>query len=194
LQLRTGSPTGPVVSSVAVPLTGSWDAFTNVTGRVTGVPATTGPLYLTFSDGLGYLFDLDAFTLNSADAHIGPIVGLANKCLDVEYAGTGDGTKIQLFTCNNTAAQTWTVTAGSTVKALGKCLDVAGGATANGTKVQLWTCNGSAAQTWAADADGSLRNPRSGRCLDVSQNNPSDGQQIHIWDCVGAASQKWVLP
>jgi len=194
LQLRAGSPTGTIVGSATVPITGNWDWFTNVTGTLSGAPATTGPLYLTFAGGLGFLFDVDAFTLNGADAHVGPIVGLANKCLDVAGAGTGDGTKIQLYTCNNTAAQTWTVTAGSTVKALGKCLDVAGGATANGTKAQLWTCNGSAAQNWVAHPDGSLRNPQSGRCLDVSENNPADGQQVHIWDCAGAANQKWVLP
>ncbi len=127
----------------------------------------------------------------------GPIVGLAAKCLDVANSGTADGTKIQLWTCNGSAAQNWTVAAPTgtgTVKALGKCLDVAGGGTANGTKAQLWTCNGTGAQTWAATADGSLRNPQSGRCLDVSQNSSADGQQIHIWDCLGAANQKWKLP
>ncbi|MGA5301635.1 ThuA domain-containing protein [Nucisporomicrobium flavum] len=124
----------------------------------------------------------------------GPVRGLANKCLDVSGAGTADGTKIQLYTCNNTAAQNWTVTPNSTFKALGKCLDVAGGATANGTKVQLYTCNNSAAQVWSAQADGTVRNPQSGRCLDVSDNSSADGQQIHIWDCLGAANQKWVLP
>ncbi|WP_305783484.1 ThuA domain-containing protein [Symbioplanes lichenis] len=124
----------------------------------------------------------------------GPVRGLANKCLDVAGGATADGTKIQLYTCNNTGAQTWTVTPGSTVKALGKCLDVAGGGTANGTKVQLYTCNGSAAQNWSAQPDGTVRNPQSGRCLDVSQNSSADGRQIHIWDCLGAANQKWVLP
>ncbi|WP_199510631.1 ThuA domain-containing protein [Nucisporomicrobium flavum] len=124
----------------------------------------------------------------------GPVRGLANKCLDVSGAGTADGTKIQLYTCNSTAAQNWTVTPNSTFKALGKCLDVAGGATANGTKVQLYTCNNSAAQVWSAQADGTVRNPQSGRCLDVSNNSSADGQQIHIWDCLGAANQKWVLP
>ncbi|MEV4704059.1 ThuA domain-containing protein [Actinoplanes sp. NPDC049316] len=124
----------------------------------------------------------------------GPVRGLANKCLDVSGAGTADGTKIQLYTCNNTAAQNWTVTPNSTFKALGKCLDVAGGGTANGTKVQLYTCNNTAAQVWSAQADGTVRNPQSGRCLDVSNNSSADGQQIHIWDCLGAANQKWVLP
>jgi len=123
----------------------------------------------------------------------GPIVGLAGKCLDVAGAGTADGTKIQLYTCNGSGAQQWTKQTG-TLRALGKCLDVAGGGTANGTKAQLWTCNGTGAQTWAAQSDGTLRNPQSGRCLDVSENRPVDGQQIHIWDCLGAANQKWTLP
>jgi hypothetical protein len=124
----------------------------------------------------------------------GPISGLAGKCLDVAGGNSADGTRIQLYTCNTSAAQTWTVTPNSTMKALGKCLDVAGGATGNGTRTQLYTCNNSAAQVWSAQADGTIRNPQSGRCLDVSQNNAADGQQIHIWDCVGAANQKWVLP
>ncbi|MEV4636312.1 ThuA domain-containing protein [Actinoplanes sp. NPDC049548] len=125
----------------------------------------------------------------------GPVRGLAGKCLDVAGAATADGTKIQLYTCNTSAAQSWTVTPGSTIKALGKCLDVAGGARTNGTKVQLYTCNTTGAQTWSAQPDGTIRNPQSGRCLDVSENSSADGQQIHIWDCIaGAANQKWVLP
>ncbi|MEU4560154.1 ThuA domain-containing protein [Actinoplanes sp. NPDC023936] len=123
----------------------------------------------------------------------GPIKGLAGKCLDVAGAATADGTKVQLYTCNGTAAQSWS-RSGVSLRALGKCLDVAGGGTANGTKAQLWTCNGSGAQSWAPQADGSIRNPQSGRCLDVSQNSSADGQQIHIWDCHGGANQKWVLP
>ncbi|MFI5494959.1 ThuA domain-containing protein [Actinoplanes sp. NPDC051859] len=125
---------------------------------------------------------------------VGPVVGLAGKCLDVAGAGTADGTKVQLWTCNGTGAQRWTITPTATFHALGKCLDVAGGGTANGTKVQLWTCNGTGAQTWMAQSDGTLRNPQSGRCLDVSENRPVNGQQIHLWDCLGAANQRWILP
>ena len=191
LQIRAGSATGTVLGSATVPVTGAWDSFVTVTGTVSGAPAATTTLYLTFAGtGTAALYDVDAFTLNGA----GPIRGLAGKCLDVAGGNTADGTKIQLYTCNGTVAQQWTVTPNGPVKALGKCLDVAGGATASGTKAQLWTCNGTGAQVWSAHADGTLRNPQSGRCLDVSQNNPADGQQIHIWDCTAAANQKWVLP
>ncbi|SDZ24569.1 Type 1 glutamine amidotransferase (GATase1) [Micromonospora pattaloongensis] len=125
----------------------------------------------------------------------GPIRGLAGKCLDVRNAATADGTQIQIYTCNGSGAQTWTVTSGGgPVRALGKCLDVSGGGSADGTKIQLWSCNGTGAQNWAAQADGTLRNAQSGKCLDVSGNNSADGTVVHLWSCTGAANQKWTLP
>ncbi|MFY1585344.1 PQQ-dependent sugar dehydrogenase [Micromonospora sp. WMMD734] len=196
LQVRTGSPTGTVLGQATVPVTGGWETFTTVTGTISGAPASTGTLYLTFAGGTGALFDLDAFTFvtGGTTAGTGPIVGLGGKCLDVRNAATADGTQIQIYTCNGTAAQTWSVTPNSTVKALGKCLDISGGGTADGTKIQLWTCNGTAAQNWSAQTDGTLRNPQSGKCLDVSNNSATDGQAVHLWTCLAAANQKWTLP
>ncbi|KUL27024.1 ThuA domain-containing protein [Actinoplanes awajinensis] len=125
----------------------------------------------------------------------GPVRGFANKCLDVNGGSSLDGAKIQLWTCNGSGAQNWSVS-GQVWRnpSSNKCLDVAGGATANGTKVQLWTCNGSAAQNWVAYPDKTVRNPQSGRCLDVSEVKSTDGQQIHLWDCLAAANQLWTLP
>ena len=60
LTVRTGSQTGPVLGSVAVPVTGGWDTYTTVTTGLTGVPAGTANVYLTFS-GSGNLFDVDQF-------------------------------------------------------------------------------------------------------------------------------------
>ncbi|GAA2526818.1 ThuA domain-containing protein [Winogradskya humida] len=67
LQFRTGSPTGTIIGSATVPVTGSWETFIDVTGPISGAPASTGPLYLTFAGGSGALFDVDSFTLNSGD-------------------------------------------------------------------------------------------------------------------------------
>jgi type 1 glutamine amidotransferase len=194
IQVRTGSATGTILGSVAVPNTGSWTTFANVQTGLTGVPSGNQNLYLTYTGTGTGLFDVDDFTLvRSSGSGTGPIVGLANKCLDISNAGTADGTKIQLWTCNASAAQQWTRN-GQTWRALGKCLDVSGSGTANGTKVQLWTCNGSGAQNWTAGANSSLVNPNSGKCLDVSGNNSADGTQIHIWTCNGAANQRWTTP
>ncbi|MGN9765441.1 ThuA domain-containing protein [Micromonospora sp. SD12] len=196
LQVRTGSTTGTVLGSVAVPNTGSWTTFADVTTALSGVPSGTRDLYLTFTGSGTGLFDVDDFTLvrSGGSGGVGPIRGLGGKCLDVRNGATADGTQIQIQTCNGSAAQTWTVTPNSTVKALGKCLDVSGGASADGTKIQLWTCNGTGAQNWSAQADGTLKNPQSGKCLDVSGNNPADGQAVHLWTCHTGANQKWTLP
>ncbi|GGP07698.1 glycosyl hydrolase [Nonomuraea glycinis] len=189
LQIRAGSATGTVLGSATVPVTGGWETFVQVTGAIAGPPAGTTSLYLTFSGGTGgALFDVDAFTLVTG----GPVVGLAGKCLDVRGGASADGTQVQLYTCNTSAAQNWTRD-GSTLRALGKCLDVAGAATADGTKIQLYTCNGSGAQNWAPQANGTLRNPSSGKCLDLNGGNSADSTPAHLWTCHNGASQKWTL-
>lgn len=192
VQVRTGSPTGPLLGSVAVPNTGGWTTFADVSTGLSGVPTGAQTLYLTFTGTGTGLFDVDDFTLSRVTG-AGRITGIGGKCVDVSGAATADGTKIQLWTCNGSSAQQWTA-AGQTWRALGKCLDVSGGAGADGTKVQLWTCNGTGAQNWAVQTDGSLRNPQSGKCLDAAGGATADGTQLQIWTCNGGANQKWVLP
>ncbi|WP_433386944.1 PQQ-dependent sugar dehydrogenase [Micromonospora sp. KLBMP9576] len=195
LQVRAGSPTGTVLGSATVPVTGAWDTFTTVSGGLSGAPAGTTTLYLTFAGtGTGALYDVDTFSFSSSPVRTGPVVGLGGKCLDVRNAATADGTQIQIYGCNGSGAQAWTVTPNSTVKALGKCLDISGGATADGTKIQLYGCNGTGAQNWSAQADGTLKNPQTGKCLDVSGNTAADGQPVHLWTCHTGANQKWTLP
>ncbi|MFE5972285.1 ThuA domain-containing protein [Streptomyces sp. NPDC056460] len=124
----------------------------------------------------------------------GEVQGVGGKCLDIDNSQSADGTKVQLWTCNGTAAQRWTVSADATVKALGKCLDVSGGGSADGTKVQLWTCNGTGAQKWEPQAGGTVRNPQSGKCLDASGGVWNDGTAVHLWTCHTGPNQKWTLP
>ena len=47
-------------------------------------------------------------------------------------ASAANGTAVQLYDCNGTAAQQWTVGTDGTIRALGKCLDVTGNGTADG--------------------------------------------------------------
>src|SRR4051794_11683592 len=84
-------------------------------------------------------------------ATAGPVTGLGGKCVDVASAGSANGTAVQLYDCNGSAAQSWTVGGSdNTVRALGKCLDVTAASTANAAKIQLYDCNGTAAQQWTA--------------------------------------------
>jgi len=123
----------------------------------------------------------------------GPVTGIAGKCVDVAGANTANGTAVQLFTCNGTNSQQWTVGTDGTLRALGKCMDVTGAGTANGTKVQLYDCNGTNAQKWTRSGTA-LVNAGSNRCLDATGNSSADGTRLQIWDCGGGANQQWILP
>jgi O-glycosyl hydrolase len=124
--------------------------------------------------------------------HTGQIVGYGGKCVDVAGANSANGTAVQLYTCNGSAAQQWTAGTDGTVKALGKCLDVAGASSANGTKVQIYDCNGTAAQQWTPGSGNTLASL--GKCLDATGPSSADGTKLQIWTCGTGANQKWTLP
>ncbi|MFJ6436126.1 PQQ-dependent sugar dehydrogenase [Streptomyces sp. NPDC091416] len=194
LEVRAGSPTGTLLGSVAVPVTGSWETFQDVSTNLNNRPAGTTTLHLVFKGGSGSLFDVDEFTVTTSGPREGAITGIGGKCVDVAGGAVADGTQIQLYACNQTAAQRWVVGTDGTLRSLGKCMDVSGGGTANGTKVQLYGCNGSGAQKWTPGADGTLRNPQSGKCLDAEGVSSADRTRLHLWTCGTGANQKWVLP
>ncbi|MET8169503.1 family 16 glycosylhydrolase [Streptomyces sp. NPDC005329] len=123
----------------------------------------------------------------------GPITGIGGKCVDVAGAASANGTAVQLYDCNGTAAQQWSVGADGTIRALGKCLDVASGGTADGTVVQLWDCNGSAAQQWAVPAARDIVNPQANKCLDAAGGSSANGTRLQIWTCTGVSQQKWTV-
>ncbi|MFC6088455.1 family 16 glycosylhydrolase [Saccharothrix lopnurensis] len=118
------------------------------------------------------------------------ITGIGGKCVDVAGANPANGTAVQLYDCNGSAAQQWT-RQGETLRALGKCLDAASGGTADGTLVQLWDCNGSGAQRWAVSGANDIVNIQANKCLDAQNNSSANGTRLHIWTCTGAANQKW---
>lgn len=62
IQIRSGSQTGTLLSSVTVPVTGDWENFQTVSTTLSG--NANGPLFLTFTGGAGSLFDIDTFTIS----------------------------------------------------------------------------------------------------------------------------------
>ncbi|MFC9830597.1 PQQ-dependent sugar dehydrogenase [Streptomyces albogriseolus] len=196
IEIRAGSLAGTLLGTATVPVTGGWDIFRDVTAPLSGQPAASTTLHLVFKGGAGPLFDVDEFSFDTTagPTRTGEIQGVNGKCLDVDNAGTADGTRVQIYTCNSSAAQRWTVSGDGTLRALGKCLDVSGGGSLDGTRVQLWTCNGTGAQVWAAQSDGTVRNPQSGKCLDASGGTWEDRTPVHLWTCHTGPNQKWTLP
>ena len=166
----TGTVPSPVENNAVIDQVGTAaaTAFLGGTGPTTG--PTTGP-----------------------PATGGRITGIGGKCVDIAGGSSADGAGAQLFTCNGTAAQTWTRNSDNTLRALGKCLDVQGASTANGARVQLYTCNGTGAQKWTATG-GRLVNTGSGKCLDATGVSSADGTPLQIWTCGSGANQQWTVP
>ncbi|MEU7872223.1 family 16 glycosylhydrolase [Dactylosporangium sp. NPDC049140] len=115
----------------------------------------------------------------------------SGRCIDIPSANPVDGARLQVWDCNGTGAQQWTIGSDGTVRALGKCMDAAAAGTANGTAVQLYTCNGTAAQRFTLSAAGDLVNANANKCVDVAGHGTANGSQLQLWDCTGGANQKW---
>jgi beta-glucosidase len=170
-------------------------------GVISGTPTTAGTstVTVTATDGDGASASQSfLWTVEPSDTGYGiaatPLVGYAGLCLDVASDSNTDFTKVNVYTCNGTNGQQWTVEPDHTVRADGDCLDVDGGGTANGTTVDLYECNATGAQQWVPVANGSLLNPQSGRCLDDTGWSTTPGTQVQIYDCTGNANQSWTSP
>jgi hypothetical protein len=125
----------------------------------------------------------------------------SGKVLDVDSAGTADGTKVKIWNDTGSTAQKWVVTRGSdglyTVKTAlaNKVLDVAGGGTANGAKLQIWTPNNTCAQKWnivKKDDSFILLSSCSNKALDVIAGSINTaGTLTQIFDRNDTAAQRW---
>jgi chitinase len=124
----------------------------------------------------------------------GTVTGYQGLCLDDRSASTANFNPVQVYTCNGTSAQQWTVpSSGNTLQVFGSCLDVNAAGTANGTTVDLYTCNGTGAQVWVHQSNGELLNPASGKCLDDTGFGGA-GTQAQIWTCADSSNQQWNIP
>jgi hypothetical protein len=132
----------------------------------------------------------------------GPVhLDIGGKCLDDRTNSTTNGNKIQIYTCNGTAAQSWEYLpdgnpgGAGTLTIHGKCLDIKGGGTANETLVDLYTCDGAVGQQWLLTGSaGQLYNPNSGKCLADPGSSTTNGTQVWIYSCTNHANQAWIPP
>ncbi|MEU4610219.1 PQQ-dependent sugar dehydrogenase [Streptomyces umbrinus] len=66
LEVRAGSPTGRLLGTATVPVTGGWENFQDVSANLTKAPRGTTTLYLVFKgSGTGALYDVDDFTFTT---------------------------------------------------------------------------------------------------------------------------------
>ncbi|WP_069466185.1 ricin-type beta-trefoil lectin domain protein [Actinacidiphila rubida] len=176
------APTAVSVDGVQLPETAwAW----NANRRTVTVTTATLPLASSHTVTLS-----GSATANPAS---GETIGAGGLCLDVRGGATADGTPVQLYGCNHSAAQQVAHPGDGTLRLLGKCLTATG--TADHAVVGIAGCAGTSAQAWTRRADGSLVNSASGRCLDVPDGNTSPGAvPLQVYACDGTTAQQWRLP
>ncbi|XVU26391.1 RICIN domain-containing protein [Actinoplanes sp. CA-054009] len=126
------------------------------------------------------------------------------KCVDARSAGTVNGTIIQQYACNASAAQQYqfTPTDGGYVRIANRgnsaqVLDVTNVSTADNAKIQTWSYGGGANQQWLPVSEGGgyyhFVNRNSGKCLDVPAASVADSVQLVQYACNGTAAQSFRL-
>ena len=129
----------------------------------------------------------------------------STKALDVNGAYKSNGTNIQLWDKNSSAAQKWKITYNSTTgyyKIInpnsGRALDVSGAHTLSGTNIQIWDNNSSCAQQWRIlkKTDGSLKllsGCNQSLALDVSGASKLNGTNVQLWSNNSSNAQYWAI-
>jgi len=117
------------------------------------------------------------------------------QCIDDPNFSTTNGTKIQMWGCNGTAAQQFrfssrdvqfTSTGTGHVQIAGKCLDAPGGA--EGTRIQINDCNSTTAQQVTVTSAGQLQ--LRGMCVNAN-GDASNRAAVSLAPCRETSSQIW---
>ncbi|MFD4144538.1 ricin-type beta-trefoil lectin domain protein [Streptomyces sp. NPDC058572] len=191
----TGAGYGPYNIAVQAAWNSAYAQAANEGYPAANCSRTRGPVGNELSPGYWQLL-VQIYCVPPPPPGSGQIAGVhSGKCVDVKGAGTSDGTPIQLYACNGTAAQSWKLEPDGTLRALGKCLDVQYAKTENGSLLGLNTCHGAGNQRWEKLPGGLLRSVHSGRCLDALGWATGNGARLGIWDCTPHhTNQQWTGP
>ncbi|MFI0940775.1 LamG-like jellyroll fold domain-containing protein [Streptomyces sp. NPDC021020] len=128
----------------------------------------------------------------------GPLTSkVAGKCADDPSGAPTSGTIVEIYTCNGSPSQNWTVYPNETIRpgAHGNvCVDVVSGGISAGSPVELYTCNATPAQQWQLLPDGQVRNPHSGLCLADPGASTTDRTQLTLAACDKSTAVTWTPP
>jgi len=174
---KTGAPAGPIAQATSKP---------------TGSPSAGVPIALDPSPNGGGKTTTPRSPEGSTPAtpagdRVGVIRGQNSLCLDLNGGVPFDGNHIQVFGCNETNAQTWTLAVDGTLRVLGKCALAAWD-----DSVRIVRCDGRTTAQWRLD-NQRLINAASNDCLTDPSEGRRPGTGVRVSDCDGSASQRWSL-
>ncbi|TQJ92200.1 ricin-type beta-trefoil lectin domain protein [Streptomyces sp. SLBN-31] len=194
---ETGSTATITTTAAAIGKTGATsytltDLWSGATSTTSGTISASVPAHGTV------MYRVAGGTGGGTTAVTGPLHAVGSgKCLDVPNSTTTAGTRVEIWTCNGGANQTWTHTASDQLTVYSGsgqlCLDAYDNQTTPGTKVEIWQCNGQSNQQWSLNSDGTVTGRQSGLCLGVAAGATADGALTELQTCNGSSSQRWTL-
>lgn len=154
------------------------------------LPVNGNSLTVSVPAGSAEILTFGAGTAASSTTLVG---GLSGKCLSVSGGSTQAGATADIYTCNGSAGQNWTVQADGEIVGgpSGLCLQVAGGSTALYAGVVIEPCTGASDQLWTLTSSGAVVGTGSGLCLSVLGASTANYATTDIYTCNSSASESW---
>ena len=182
---QTGSPTRPSTSPTGTPSTSA----TTATSSPAGSPSAGEPISLVPPPTTAPTKAPQGVApLPPSSDRVGVIRGQNGLCLDLNGAIAVDGNHIQVYDCNNTVAQTWTLATDGTLRVQGKCALAVGDNT-----VEIVSCDGRTPAQWRI-SNQRLINAATNTCLTDPSGGRRSGTGVTVSTCTGSANQRWSLP
>jgi chitinase len=126
----------------------------------------------------------------------GTIVGAnSGLCLGVTGGATSAAAVADVYTCNSSASEAWTVNSGGTITGNGSglCLSTSGNSSALKTTADINTCDGDGYEKWTVGSNGTIVNSASGLCLSVTGSSTTPKATADLYTCNGSVSENWTV-
>jgi Ricin-type beta-trefoil lectin domain len=133
----------------------------------------------------------------AAAAPSGTIVGdNSGLCLSVTGASTSAGAIADLYTCNGSVSESWTIETNGTIVGnnSGLCLSASGNSSALKNTADINTCDGDSYENWTVESNGTLVEGASGLCLSVTGAATTVYATTDLYTCNSSVSEFWTVP
>jgi chitinase len=116
-------------------------------------------------------------------------------CLSVTGASTSAGATADLYTCNGSVSENWTVNSSGTITGnnSGLCLSTSGNSSALKATADINTCDGDSYEKWTVESNGTVENGASGLCLSVTGAGTANYATADLYTCNSSVSEFWTF-
>jgi chitinase len=151
-----------------------------------------------YDKGTGYQYSkiFNEITGGSTGSGGTTIVGdNSGLCLSVSGASVSPGATADIYTCNGSVSEYWTVNGNGTITGnnSGLCLSTSGNSSALKATADINTCDGDGYEQWTVESNGTIVNGDSGLCLSVTGASTTPKATADLYTCNGSVSENWTV-